>query len=36
MRPSVLPGTPPQTPLPPGTRLARLVRVDRASYDVLT
>lgn len=33
---SVLPGTHPQTPLPPGTRLARLVRVDRGSYGVLT
>ena len=31
-----LPGTPPTTPLPPGSRLARLVRVDRSSYDVLT
>ena len=31
-----LPGTPPRTPLPPGSRLARLVRVDRSSYDVLT
>ena len=31
-----LPGTPPATPLPPGSRLARLARVDRSSYDVLT
>ncbi|MCW2615725.1 MAG: rsgA [Frankiales bacterium] len=31
-----LPGTPPTTDLPPATRLARLSRVDRSSYDVLT
>ena len=34
--PHALPGTPPSTDLPPGTVLARLVRVDRASYDVVT
>ncbi len=31
-----LPGTPPVTALPSGTRLARLARVDRSAYDVLT
>ena len=31
-----LPGTPPDTDLPPGTRLARLARVDRSAYVVLT
>lgn len=31
-----LPGTPPTTPIPLGTRLARLVRVDRSAYDVRT
>ncbi len=29
-----LPGTAPALDLPPGTRLARLVRVDRGSYDI--
>ena len=31
-----LPGTPPTTDLPPGTVLARLARVDRSAYDVVT
>lgn len=31
-----LPGSPPDTALPPGTRLARLARVDRSAYLVLT
>jgi len=33
---SALPGTPPTTALPPGTRLARVVRVDRGAYAVIT
>jgi len=33
---SALPGTPPTTDLPPGTRLARVVRVDRGAYSVVT
>ena len=31
-----LPGNPPTTDLPSGSRLARLVRVDRSAWDVLT
>jgi len=33
---TALPGTPPTTALPDGTVLARLVRVDRSAYDVVT
>jgi len=33
---NTLPGTPLTTDLPPGTVLARLVRVDRSAYDVVT
>jgi len=34
--PLSLPGTPPDTLLPPGTYLARVARVDRGTYDVVT
>jgi hypothetical protein len=33
---SSLPGTPPTTDLPTGTVLARLLRVDRSAYEVIT
>jgi ribosome biogenesis GTPase len=33
---TALPGTPPTTELPEGTVLARLARVDRSAYDVVT
>ncbi len=33
---TALPGTPPTSDLPTGTVLARLVRVDRSAYDVVT
>ena len=33
---NVLPGTPPTTDLPTGTVLARVIRVDRSAYEVVT